>query len=69
MPGLLTALLKWGGSAATLVSVIAVVYVEVVAPPPEDSESGAPVTLYWVLIAGGPTHLGKRGFTSWKAEC
>jgi hypothetical protein len=53
MPGWLTGLLKWGGYTVTIISVIAVVYVEVVAPPPEGSESGAPVTLYWVLIAGG----------------
>jgi hypothetical protein len=34
MPGWLTALLKWGGSAVTIISVIAAVYVEVVAPQP-----------------------------------
>ncbi len=53
MPGWLTGLLKWGGYTVTIISVIAVVYVEVVAPPPEGSDSGAPVTLYVVLIVGG----------------
>ncbi len=32
MPGWLTALLKWGGSAVTIISLIAAVYVEVVMP-------------------------------------
>ncbi len=53
MPGWLTALLKWGGYTVTIISVIAVVYVEIVAPPPEGSDSGAPVALYLVLIVGG----------------
>ncbi len=49
----LTALLMWGGGAVTIVSAIAVVYVVVVAPPPEGAISGAPMTLYVVLIAAG----------------
>ncbi len=53
MPGWLTGLLKWGGYTVTIISVIAVVYVEVVAPPPEGGDSGAPVTLYVVLIVAG----------------
>ena len=53
MPGWLTGLLKWGGYTVTIISIIAVVYVEIVAPPPEGSDSGAPVTLYLALIVGG----------------
>ncbi len=53
MPGWLTGLLKWGGYTVTIISVIAVVYVEVVAPTPEGGASEAPVTLYVVLIVGG----------------
>ncbi len=53
MPAWLTALLIWGGSAVTIVSVIAVAYVNVIAPPPEGGDSGAPMTLYMVLIVAG----------------
>ena len=53
MPGWLTALLKWGGSAVTIISAIAVIYVVMVARPPEGGDSGAPMTLYMVLIVGG----------------
>ncbi len=53
MPGWLTALLKWGGSAVTIISVIAVVYVEVVAPPPEGGASERPMTLFGALMVAG----------------
>ncbi len=55
MPGWLTGLLKWGGSAVTIISVIAAVYVEVVAPQPEGGWTVAhmPMTLIVVLIAAG----------------
>ncbi len=53
MPGWLTGLLKWGGYTVTIISAIAVVYVEVIARPPEGGDSGAPVTLYVVLIVAG----------------
>ncbi len=55
MPGWLTALLKWGGSAVTIISYIAAVYVEVVAPQPEGGWTVAhmPMTLIVVLIAAG----------------
>jgi hypothetical protein len=49
----LTALLMWGGGAVTIVSAIAVVYVVVVAPAIEGAASGAPMTLYVVLIVAG----------------
>ncbi len=49
----LAALLMWGGSAVTIVSVIAVAYVNVIARPPEGGDSGAPMTLYLVLIVAG----------------
>jgi len=42
----------WGGSAVTMVSAIAVIYVWMVTPPPE-GDSGAPMTLYAVLILAG----------------
>ncbi len=55
MPGWLPALLKWGGSAVTIISVIAAVYVEVVLPPPEGGWTVAhmPMTLFVVLIVAG----------------
>ncbi len=53
MPGWLTALLKWGGSAVAVVSVIAMIYVVMVTPPPEGGDSGAPMTRYVVLIGWG----------------
>ena len=55
MPGWLTALLMWGGSAVTIVSVIAAVYVEVVMPQPEGGWTVAhmPMTLFVVLIVAG----------------
>ncbi len=53
MPGWLTAVLMWGGSAVTIISAIAGVYVKIVTPPPEGGESGAPVTLYVVLMVAG----------------
>ncbi len=55
MPGWLTALLMWGGSAVTIVSVIATVYVEVVMPQPEGGWTVAdmPMTLFVVLIVAG----------------
>ena len=51
----LTALLMWGGSAVTIVSVIAAVYVEVVMPQPEGGWTVAhmPMTLIVVLILAG----------------
>ncbi len=55
MPGWLTALLMWGGSAVTIVSVIAAVYVEVVMHQPEGGWTVAhmPMTLFVVLIVAG----------------
>ncbi len=55
MPVWLTVLLKLGGSAVTLVSVIAAVYVEVVMPQPEGGWTVAnmPMTLFVVLIVSG----------------
>ena len=55
MPEWLTALLKLGGSAVTIISVIAAVYVEVVLPPPEGGWTVAdmPMTLFVVLIVAG----------------
>ena len=55
MPGWLRALLMWGGSAVTIVSVIAAVYVEVVMPQPEGGWTVAhmPMTLFVVLIVAG----------------
>ncbi len=53
MPGWLTALLKWGGSAVAVVSVIAMIYVVMVTAPPEGGDSGAPMTRYVVLIGWG----------------
>ncbi len=55
MPGWLTALLMWGGSAVTIVSVIAAVYVEVVMPKPEGGWTVAhmPMTLFVVLTVAG----------------
>ncbi len=55
MPGWLTALLMWGGSAVTIVSVIAAVYVEVVMPQPKGGWTVAdmPMTLFVVLIVAG----------------
>ncbi len=53
MPGWLTALLKWGGSGVTIVFACAVIYVVMGAPPPEGGDSGAPMTLYLVLIVAG----------------
>ena len=47
MPGWLTALLMWGGSAVAIISVIAVVYAIIGAAP------GAPMTLYVMLIVAG----------------
>ncbi len=55
MPGWLRALLMWGGSVVTIVSVIAAVYVEVVIPQPEGGWTVAdmPMTLFVVLIVVG----------------
>ncbi len=55
MPEWLRALLMWGGSAVTIVSVIAAVYVEVVIPQPEGGWTVAhmPMTLLVVLIVAG----------------
>ncbi len=55
MPGWLTALLKWGGSAVTIISVIVAVYVEVLTPTPEGGWTVAhmPMTLFVVLIVAG----------------
>ena len=53
MPGWLPALLKWGGTVVAIVSVITVIYVVMVTPPPEGGDSGAPMTRYVVLIGWG----------------
>ena len=55
MPGWLTALLKLGGSAVAIISVIAAVYVEVVMPQPEGGWTvlNMPMTLFVVLIVAG----------------
>ena len=55
MPGWLRALLMWGGSALTIISVIAMIYVEVVVPPPPGGWTVAhmPMTLFVVLTVAG----------------
>ncbi len=50
MPGWLPALLKWGGTVGAIISVITVIYVGMVTPPPEGGDSGAPMTRYVMFI-------------------
>jgi hypothetical protein len=54
MPTWLIPTLKWGGIALAVVSVIALIYVQM-APAPETGEavSEAPTTLYWILLVIG----------------
>ena len=59
MPTWIMALLKWGGIALALVSVVALAYVEWIAPGAAPAQgaapepSTAPVTLYVVLLVIG----------------
>ncbi len=55
MPSWLTLVLRWGGLAVAIVSAVALIYVQLVAPAPEAgaAPSEAPVILYWVLLAVG----------------
>jgi hypothetical protein len=57
MPTWLVPTLKWGGIILAIVSAIALIYVQMVAPAPapETGEpvSEAPVTLYWILLLIG----------------
>ena len=53
MPKSLTNVMEWGGSGVAIVFAIAVIYEVMVARPPRGGESGAPVTLFLVLIVAG----------------
>ncbi len=57
MPNWLTLILKWGGLALAIVAAVALVFVTQYASVPaegaEPSETMAPITLYWVLLAVG----------------
>jgi hypothetical protein len=57
MPTWLVPTLKWGGIALTIISAIAIIYVQYIAaaPTPEAGAATdeAPVTLYWVLLLVG----------------
>ncbi len=55
MPSWLLLILRWGGVALAVVSAIALIYVELLAPAPEALAvpSAAPVILYWVLLVIG----------------
>ena len=53
MPNWLIPLLKWGGIALAVIFAIAVIYMEILSPIPEGSETSAPVALYWVLLVVG----------------
>ncbi len=55
MPSWLLLILRWGGVALAVVSAVALIYVELLAPTPEAGAvpSAAPVILYWVLLVIG----------------
>ncbi len=55
MPSWLLLILRWGGVALAVVSAVALIYVELLAPTPEAlaAPSAAPVILYWVLLVIG----------------
>ncbi len=55
MPSWLLLILRWGGVALAVVSAVAIIYVEQLAPTPEAgaAPSAAPVILYWVLLVIG----------------
>jgi hypothetical protein len=53
MPTWLTPTLKWGGIALAVVSVIALIYVQMAAPETGEAVSEAPTTLYWILLVIG----------------
>jgi ABC-type antimicrobial peptide transport system permease subunit len=57
MPSWLVPTLKWGGIALAIVSVIALIYVQMGAPVPApetgEAVSEAPTTLYWILLVIG----------------
>jgi hypothetical protein len=65
MPSWLVPTLKWGGIVLAIVSAIALIYVQIAAPPPgpETGEAvdDAPVTLYWILLVIGVV-AGIAGF-------
>ncbi len=53
MSKLLSMILTIGGVSVAVVFAVALVWVEIYARPPEGTESGAPVAVYWVLLAVG----------------
>jgi hypothetical protein len=54
MPAWLVPTLKWGGIALAIVSVVALIFVQM-APAPQTGEAviEAPTTLYWILLVIG----------------